>query len=546
MTVSSERLLALLGNPDSYPHRPARVEIVQTHISYVAVAPPLVFKVKKPLALGFLDFSTLEKRRHYCHEELRLNRRLCAHVYEAVVPIFDDPASSSGLRLGTEQEVDHPPVVEYAVRMKQLSHGHFIKQLLAAGAFTDEHLERVVRTLARFYREHPATPASSAWGAPERIRVSVDENFEQIADHAGSLLSKGALAALGEDAALFFERETALLERRVRSGMIRDCHGDLHLEHIHITPERVCIYDCIEFNERLRYIDVASDVAFLAMDLDHYGRPDLAARFIDQMREALEDPELVRLTPFYKTYRAIVRAKVNGMKSRGAEVPDSERVAAAELARAHFRLASQYAVTGDRPMVLAMVGRVATGKSTQARMLGESLGWQVISSDETRKRLAGVPLHERGDEATRAALYSEESSERTYGALLEQARIELQTGRGVVLDATFGRRRDRDRLRAMIGETFSPSGAPAGYRFVELVADGDLLRERLRHRESEASVVSDARLSDFDKLEARFETPEDEEDTALLRVSSAVDPEETHRRLLVGLVRSRYPSSGGE
>ncbi len=545
MTVPSERLLRLLCDPESYPHGPPSVEIVQTHISYVAIAPPLVFKVKKPLALGFLDFSTLDRRRHYCHEEVRLNRRMCASVYEAVVPIIEDPTRPSGLRLGAKHELEDPHVVEYAVRMKQLRDGYFIGQLLAAGTFTDEHLERVVRTLARFYREHPATRASSAWGAPERIRVSVDENFQQIADHAGSLLSDGALAALREDAELFFANETALLERRVRAGMIRDCHGDLHLEHIHITAERVCIYDCIEFNERLRYIDVASDVAFLAMDLDHRDHPDLAARFVDRMQQALEDPELDRLTPFYKTYRAIVRAKVNGMKSREPEVPEPDRTKAAEVAKAHYQLATQYVVTGDRPMVLAMVGRVATGKSTQARMLGEALGWRVLSSDETRKRLAGVPLHERGDEAARARLYSEQSSERTYGALLEQAQGDLRTGRGVVLDATFGRRRDRDRLRQMIAKTFSPSGAPASYRFIELAAGGELLRERLRRRESETRVVSDARLSDFDKLEARFETPDDEEATAVMRVASDVDPAETHRRLLVGLVKRRWESSTG-
>jgi len=519
------------------------VNVVQTHISFVAIAPPLVFKVKKAVDLGFLDFTTVAKRRRYCEEEVRLNRRLCHSVYEGVVPIVEDAATASGLRFGTEDELDHPDVVEYAVRMKQLPTGFFMVQMLESGSLTDEHLERVARKLTEFYRRHPATEASSVWGSPERIRLSIDENFAQIEGHAGVLISEGALAALREDAELYFQHETHQLERRVQSGMIRDCHGDLHLEHIHITPDRICIYDCIEFNARFRYIDVANDIAFLAMDLDYHGRPDLSAGFVRQMQDAMEDPDLQRMTPFYKTYRAIVRAKVQGMKSGEPEVPDAERAAAAAAAKAHYRLATHYAVTGDRPMLVVVMGRVASGKSTHAQALSSDLGWPLISSDETRKRLAGVPLHQRGDEAARADLYSDGVSKRTYAALLEGARSELLAGRSVILDATFGRRRDRDALRRAIAEAQTPEGTPVRCCLVELVASDELLRERLRLRESQTGLTSDARLSDFDKVDALYEPPDEDEAPWLSRVQSDADEAATSRRILSELVRTRYGES---
>lgn len=540
---SLEILAQLLADPRSHPDAPESVELVQTHISLVAISPTRVLKVKKAVDLGFLDFSTAAKRLHYCQEEVRLNNRLCHGTYEGVVPILSDPNTACGLRIGTESELASPLVVDYAVSMKRLEDRRFMHQLIRDDTLATGDLERVVHALTLFYEEHPATEATSAWGTVERIRLSIDENFEQIEDHIGTLISPAAFDLLRDSASAFLDMEATLFARRVDEGMVRDCHGDLHLDHIHITPERVCIYDCIEFNERFRSIDVANDIAFLAMDLDHNGRPDLSQRFVNRMAETLKDPELKRLLPFYKTYRAIVRAKVAAMKSVENEVPEAERISAEEEAKSYFRLATQYVVSGDRPMVIMVMGRVGTGKSTQAHLLGGALGWRVLSSDETRKRLAGVPLYDRGDDATRAGLYSDKATERTYGALIQGAVDAIGWGKGVILDATFSRHSDRELVRRAVALVRSPAGRPVPHRTIEVVAPDALIRERLKRRESQAQVASDARLSDFEAISAAYESPSLTEQPNSLTVSSSSPPEETHAEILSWLASRFSPTS---
>ncbi len=524
--MQPEELVAFLSDPANYESAPDAVTIVQTHASFVALTDRVVIKVKKPVNFGFLDFSTLDRRRHFCHEEVRLNRRMCRSIYEGVAAI----ARSADSRLFFA-ETEHPDAVEYGVIMRRLSSEGFMDGLVQRDALTPQDLERVCEKLSAFYNDHPATAATSAWGRIDRIRISVDENFSQIRQQEGDLLSLGAIRAFEVQADRFFGENEELLERRRKDGHIRDCHGDLHLDHVHISDEGVCIYDCIEFNERFRSIDVANDIAFLAMDLDFNGRPDLARAFTARMTELLQDEDLATLLPFYKTYRAIVRGKVAGLKALGHEVPDREREAARIESRRYYQLALQYAVTNDRPMTIAVMGRVGTGKSTQARMLGEALGWRVISSDETRKKLAGVPLHERGDDAARRRLYADDVSRKTYDAIVREAAQELSNGRGVVLDATFSRRNDRDDLRRSVRDW--------PLTFAEIVAPDDVIRERLSDRDKSSTVVSDARLSDFESLNQRYEAPDASDPTdgfRLARITSAATPAATQRLLLTRLV----------
>jgi aminoglycoside phosphotransferase family enzyme len=301
--IDTDTLLAFLQDPASYPHRPEHVELVQTHASYVALAGDTVYKVKKPVNLGFLDFSTLKKRHHFCHEEVRLNRRLCTDLYEGVVAIQQTP---SGLAFAGDEAPDQEPALDYAVRMKRLPDEAFLLNLLHRGALRADHLDRIAERLADFYAGQTPAEAVSEWGAVDRLRVSTDENFEQTAAFVGDLITPPAYDVLRSYTDRFYADHAALFERR-RAGHILDCHGDLHLDHIHLTDERVCIYDCIEFNERFRYIDVANDVAFLAMDLDFNDRPDLARYFIERLTRLLDDPDLPRLATFYQCYRAYVR-----------------------------------------------------------------------------------------------------------------------------------------------------------------------------------------------------------------------------------------------
>ena len=520
--AAGDELIAFLEDPSSYPHAPDHVRLLQTHISFVAIASPFVYKVKKPVDLGFADFSTLEKRRHYCEQEVRLNSRLCPHVYEDVVPIF-----RSGGRLTFEGEGE---VAAYAVRMKELTGGHYLHEKLDDERLTRGDLQRVAERLESFYRERTATPETARWGRTGRLRISTDENFEQTAGYVGEVLSRPAYEAVRYFTDRFYDQQAALLNRRRAEGHVIDGHGDLRLEHVYVTPERVCIYDCIEFSDRLRYVDVASDVAFLAMDLDYQGRPDLGQVFVRQMAAALDDPDVLALADFYKCYRAYVRGKVEGLRSAEEEVPADERAGSRDRARRYFELAVQYAVAGSGPAVIVVMGGVGTGKSTQAQALGRVMGWDVISSDQVRKELANTPLYERGTDEQRQALYTKEMTEKTYDGLQQRAVERARRGRGTVLDATFSRRGQRDRLRRVL----RAEGVP--HCFVEVTAPPGLVRQRLEDRD-DGRTLSDAREEDLEVLDARYEAPDDLEDTYHFTESTEDGLETTTLAILKHLTR---------
>ena len=515
-----EELLAFLSRPESFPEKPASVEIRQTHISIVAIASPNVYKIKKPLDLGFLDFSTLEKRRHFCSEEVRLNRRLTQDVYLGIVPIARRDGS---LHFGDEGEI-----VEYAVRMRELSRAGFLHERLALGAATMRDLERVAARLCDFYQAQKSSETIAEWGRVAKLRLSTDENFTQTERFVGSLLGRPAFAALRFFTEQFYEQHANLFERRRKEGRILDCHGDLRCEHVHLADDEINIFDCIEFNERLRFIDVANDVAFLAMDLDVLGRPDLGAAFLHHIANLMNDSDLLSLTNFYKCYRAYVRGKVAAIKSAEPEVAAADRARSRERASQLFRRALGYAVAGSEPIVIVVMGRVASGKSTVAQLAGEALGWPVFSSDLIRKELAGVAPEVRGNAAARAQLYRESMTRQTYDTLLQRGIESARDKGGAILDATFARRVERDLLRQTLAT------ARIGCRLVEIIASDEEIIARLRRRETSRAEVSDARLEDFEMLRARHEPLDPDE--AHSKIPSRLDAETTVTDLLKAIV----------
>jgi aminoglycoside phosphotransferase family enzyme/predicted kinase len=475
----------------------------------VFIAPPFVYKVKKPVNFGFLNFSTLEKRRHFCEREIALNRRLSPGIYLGVVPI--------STRHGRFTFGEGDQVVEYAVKMRRLSERHFLDRLVERDEVVPGDLNRLVHVLKHFYESQQPTAEIEAWGRIERLRISTDENFRQTREFIGQTLSRAAFATIRSYTGLFFKRHAALWAARVREKWIRDCHGDLHLEHIHVTPRALHIYDCIEFNDRFRYVDVANDAAFLAMDLDYEGRPDLARYFARQMASALNDDGMPRLMDFYKCYRAYVRGKVESLHSIAQAAPDEERQARAERARRYFRLALDYAVAGSQPMVLAVMGRIASGKSTLANALGGELGWPIYSSDSVRKKMAGFPLYERSSVGARRKLYSAAMTERTYARLLAAAEAEARKGHSVILDATFARREHREWL----AKRFAKRGIV--WRMVEAQAGDAVVKQRLRAREARPDEVSDARLEDFATLTRLYQPPRELSPARCVRVRTTGD-----------------------
>ena len=331
-------LVKTMLNPSFYPHHPRGVQLLQTHISYIFLTEELVYKVKKAVDFGFLDFTTLEKRRHFCQEEVRLNRRFSPDLYLEATPICVDGAS---FRLGDDSEA-----IEYAVKMRRISEEHMLYRLLEAGRATSGDMERIGSHLARVYGAIPSDEKSRAFGGLDTISSNVVENFEQTRKYIGGPISKEIFESVESWSLSFMEENAALFEQRMAQGCIKECHGDLHLQHICMEGEDIYVFDCIEFNERFRFGDVASDVAFLSMDLDLNGYRELGRIFVEAYTRASRDSTLARVLPFYKVYRAYVRAKVTSFILDDEGLDEEARGEALQRAKQYYALALEY-VTGN-------------------------------------------------------------------------------------------------------------------------------------------------------------------------------------------------------
>jgi uncharacterized protein len=517
-----EQLIAFLELPQSYPHSPAEVRVIQTHISSVFIASPFVFKVKKPVDLDFLDFSTLEKRHHFSERELELNRRLCPEIYLGVVPIYK---TGSGFSYNAKGEI-----VEYAVQMKELPHGWFLSELLEKNLVDEKEIDRVISTLRQFYESERPTPEIEQWGTPEKLKISTDENFAQVEPFLRRTISPIAFETIRHFTNQFYAANAKLFCDRIRQHRILDCHGDLHLDHIHLTPEATTIFDCIEFNDRFRFIDIANDLAFLAMDFDFKGRSDLGNLLLRNAAREFDDAGMLKVANFYKCYRAFVRGKVESLQAAEKETTNPQEH---ERQAAHyFRLALQYAVSGSEPLMLGVMGRVGTGKTTVAKQLASELDWPVFSSDEIRKTLAGVPLMERTAAELRDKVYSDQMSKGTYKKLLQSGLRALPRHSGVVLDATFSNRANRDFLREQC------TNAGLRLQVVELNVALEEIKKRLRARDNSAAETSDARLEDFEKLNAAYEPPS-ELAPDLIKISASGAVTDTVKSVLLRLAEKQ-------
>lgn len=324
-----------LLDPAIFPDPSEEIELIETHISILFLTNRYVYKVKKPVDFGFLDFTSLEKRRYFCEREVFLNRRLAPSVYLGVVKIAE---SEGKLSLEAEGEV-----IDYAVKMKRIPGDRFLDKLLVKNQVTREMIRAVSKRLARFYAKAHTSEFIRSFARPERIKQDTDENFEQTEKYVGASLPDETYASTRERTNEFLRTREKVFHERMSSGHIRDCHGDLRLEHI-VWGEEIFIIDCIEFNERFRYTDVAADLAFLAMDLDYHGREDLSEALIRIYRQESGDGAVWSVLNFYKCYRAYVRGKVESFKSEDTSTTEADRRKALERARKYFTLAHRYAL----------------------------------------------------------------------------------------------------------------------------------------------------------------------------------------------------------
>jgi aminoglycoside phosphotransferase family enzyme/predicted kinase len=490
--MSQERVVRALQDPAFYPHRPERVEHVQTHISHVFLAGPYVYKLKKAVRFSFLDFSTPELRHHFCDEEVRLNRRLSPPVYLGVVPITQE--AGGPLRLGASGEA-----VDHVVWMRRLPADRMLVNLVTRGAACSDMMETLAGRLAAFHRSASDGPEVSLHADPECLVSRWKSVLSGSAPFAGVLLAPEDHEILTDFGPAFIGTHEALLRARQCGGRIREGHGDLHAEHVCFVDVAVeaegelpplepgiYVFDCIEFSQPLRCNDVAYEVAFLAMDLDSLERPDLARRLVEAYVAATDDPDVPRLLPLYACHLASVRGMVEGVKSAEPEVEPADREVAAARARRHFALALRYAWTAGGPAVIACAGLSGTGKTTLAADLARTTGFSLLGTDTLRKRRAGLAPETPAGAPYGAGLYTEEARGATYAALFAEVETALEADQGVIVDATFIRRADR----ACLAEAARRQRRPC--LFLVCQADEEVVRARLAARE-EGHSVSDAR-----------------------------------------------------
>lgn len=472
----------------------APVEIVETHISWVLLTDGFAYKIKKALDLGFLDFSTLEKRQRCCEEELRLNRRLAPGLYLAVTAITG--SSEQPLMNGAGS------AIEYAVKMRRFPQSNLLDQILLHGELTPEIVDAIAGKIADFHQRTASADSASQYGTPEQIHQPSTQNFAQIRPRLLEQIDRNRLDGLerwGEEE--YRNRRNAFAARKAQ-GFIRECHGDLHLGNIVLLDGEIVPFDCIEFNADLRWIDVISEAAFLSMDMQDRARPDLARRFINTYLEQNGDYAGLEVWRYYLVYRAMVRAKVASIRAGQMGKTGAEHWL---QYRRHIELAESFSRRSP-PLIAITHGLSGSGKTTVSQALLEAMDLFRIRSDVERKRLYGLKPRERSNTEIAESIYSPAANERTYRHLAELARSIVLSGYPVVVDAAFLRRRERASFRELAQEL----GVP--FAILDCAAPEHLLRERIEQRQRHGRDASEANLTVL-KSQLRDNEPLDSNET---------------------------------
>jgi uncharacterized protein len=469
------------------------VHLVETHISWVLVGPE-VYKIKKPLVLPFLDFSTLELREKACQNEMRINLRLAPRTYFDVVPVRQSAD-------GTHSFDGDGEIVDWAVKMRRLDDEQRADVLLEHGELDREYVDALARALAAFHADAPNGPRVASCGAPELIEANLTANFAVLKEAGLGIVSDEALAEVERWQLSFVRGHRELFEERIARGAIRDGHGDLRLEHVFFEEghDDFQIIDGIEFDDRYRFGDVCADVAFLAMDLARLGHVDLAERFLATYSQSANDFDLYRLVDFYESYRACVRAKI---AASSASRPDTTFLEI-ERARAEARRYLLLAEAAHRrsvldPVLVVVAGGIASGKSTIAGRLGDALGAPVVDTDRTRKFMIGLAPNTHAQARPWEGAYVPSFSNAVYAEMFRRARAVLASGRSVVLEASFRTAAMRAAARELASEH------NVRFRILECVAPDEVRRARLVTR-GRTPNPSDATVEVFDAFAAGWE-----------------------------------------
>ncbi len=485
----AERMLEALCNPQCYPHPVARVALLETHISWVILTGSYAYKIKKPVNLGFLDFTTLAARRHYCDEELRLNRRLAPDLYLETVAITGSP----------QQPVigGSGPGIEYAVKMREFPQSALLDSALARGEVSVATIQALAHRIAAFHAA--LTPAAlTADAAAAAALAPALDNLRKMLPLLDAPADIAALNAVRDWTQREHQARSLPFGKRGPAGRVRECHGDLHLGNIALLDGAATPFDCIEFNPALRWMDVISEVAFPLMDLEAHGRRDLAYVFLNSYLEASGDYAGVAVLPFYLVYRAVVRAKI-GLIRAAQHGTAGQRDQRALHAWPHYLALARSYAGSRRGAVIITHGPSGSGKTTFTQALPAALGAVRIRSDIERKRLYGLDAAARTESQPGAGIYTPDATARTYALLARHARSIAGAGYPVIIDATFLKHAQRAAFRALAQEL----GVP--FMIANFTAPPEVLRARVAARAAQGGDASEAELA---VLEAQIATHE--------------------------------------
>jgi uncharacterized protein len=520
-------LIPALSRAAAYPYPAKDVQVLQTHISAVFLAGPYAYKIKKPVNFGFVDFSTLEKRLHYCEQEVKLNRRLALSVYLGVVPVSQ---TAEGLKFEGAGEI-----VEWAVKMQRLPEAATLRERLRHGEIAVAVVEAIAEKIASFHQEAATNQTIAEFGRFDAVARNLRDIFKQSESQVGTTVSQTVFARVQALTEGNLSRLRPLIDARAREGKIRDTHGDLHLDHIYLFPEEpapddLIIVDCIEFNNRFRFLDPVADMAFPVMDFAYYGRRDLARAFTESYFRCTGDDEGRALLPLYAAYRATVRGSVEGLKVAEREISEVDRVATLEKSRAHWLLAlEELEEPGRKPCLVIVGGLPGTGKSALAQGLARAASFELIRSDVVRKELAGLLRHEPAPLHLREEIYTPEWNDRTYVECLRRAKELLFQGKRVIVDATF---REESRRR-----NFLDAARGCAVRGLMLLCEAkpETVRLRLEKRRSDPS---DADWSVFSRMVECWEEIGELTAQTLYKVATDGAPEQGLSQALEALRKS--------
>jgi len=520
--MTDQLLLNALSNPAFYPHPVERIERVETLISWVFLTGRYAYKLKKPVELDFVDFSTLAQRHWYCEQELRLNRRLAPELYQRVVPIGGSSA---------QLQFDAEPALDYLLQMRQFDQDYLLLRLAQRGELSAEHIDELAVVVARFHQSIAGQAVPADYGQAQQIGRWAEQNFHQIMPLLESDQQRAEVDRLHAWTRCQQKTLQICFKTRLAQGYVREGHGDLHLGNMVVLDGAVRLFDCIEFNPELRWLDVQNDLAFAVMDLYDHDLPALARRLLSHYLEHSGDYHGLQLLPFYTVYRALVRAKVGLLRLHQGGLPQAERTAIWQEFQAYLVLAGRLSAQTS-PRLFITHGLSASGKSTVAEQLVEAVGALRIRADVERKRLYGLAAEASSEAGLRETLYSAEATQRTYQRLLELANTTLQAGFSVVLDATFLYRWQRESVRQLAEQLAIP------VHILDLQAPITVLQERLQQRQSKGNDPSEATLEVLAAQERQQESLSEQEKAL------AVVLDTRHLDSIPALLRQRFgPSS---